>query len=153
MDHAAPITYSEFINGQQEVVGRTDYPSEQGREIEWQLSVGSKTYPVTPVNSVAESWSQLRKAVAHYGKHPVSVTPQQYHSTKFVAGLDFEMLPEVGYNGLSTKNGEMITFKLKAVDINTLNAGSGAQDNNTYMPDKLFMVLCTDNIIESQIRV
>ena len=101
-----------------------------------------------PVNSIAESYSQLRIAVARYGKHPISITPQQYHSSKFVAGLDLEMLPEVGYTGISTKNGEMLTFKLKAVDITALNAGALVADGNTQMPDQLFMVLCTDNILE-----
>ena len=65
---------------------------------------GGKTYPRKPVNSIAESWSQLRKAVARYGKHPISIKPEQYHSIEFVAGLDLEMLPEVGYSGLSTHN-------------------------------------------------
>ena len=116
------------------------------QEIEWQIGIGGKTFPQTPVNSIAESFSQLRKAVARYGKHPVSITPAQYHSTKFVAGLDMEALPQVGYTGLSTKNGEMITVKVKAVDKSALDAGQVAP--NTKMPDQLFMVLCTDNIIE-----
>ena len=127
---------------------KNSYPYEQGRELEWHIQIGGKTFPQTPVNFVAESWSQLRKAVARYGKQPVSVTPTQYHSTKCVAGLDMEMLPEVGYTGRSTKNGDMITLKVKAVDITKLNNGSGVNDNNTYMPDQLFMVLCIDSILE-----
>ena len=125
-----------------------NFPYDADRELEWQLQIGGKTYPQMPVNSIAESWSQLRKMVSHYGKHPISITPSQYHSTKFVAGLDLEMLPEVGYTGLSTKNGEMITVKVKAVDISKLDAGSVAADGNTHMPTSLFMVLCTDNVIE-----
>ena len=149
MDHATPITYTVAAVGTApEVTTRTDYPYENGREIEWQVQIGGKTYPQMPVNSVSESWSQLTKAVARYGKHPVSMTAGQYHSTKFVAGLDLEMLPEVGYTGISTKNGEMITVKVKAVDLAALNAGSGVPDGNTYMPDQLFMVLCTDCILE-----
>lgn len=79
-----------------------------------------KTYPQMPVNSIAESWSQLRKMVARYGKRPGSITSKQYHSSKCVAGLDLEMLPEVGYTGLSVRNGQMLTFKVKAVDISML---------------------------------
>ena len=115
-------------------------PCDIDQELEIQLQVGSKTYPQTPVNSIAESWSQLRKAVARYGKHPVSITPAQYHSTKYVFGLDMETLPEVGYTGLSTKNGEMITVKVKAVNPSTAMTG--------HMPTSLFMVFCNDSIIE-----
>ena len=97
-------------------------------------------HPQTPCSSIADSWSQLRKAVARYGKHPVSITPAQYHSTKYVFGLDMEALPQVGYTGLSTKNGEMITVKVKAVNPTATMTGQ--------MPTSLFMVLCTDNIIE-----
>ena len=42
----------------------------------------------------------------------------------------------------------MLTFRVKALDITALNAGATANDGNTQMPDQLFMVLCTDNIIE-----
>ena len=51
-----------------------------------------------------------------------------------------EALPQVGYTGLSTKNGEMITVKVKAVNPSSTMTGQ--------MPTSLFMVLCTDNIIE-----
>ena len=121
-------------------------PYDADKELEWQIQVGAKTYPQTPVNSIAESWSQLRQAVARYGKHPVSITPAQNHSTKFVAAIDMEMLPEVGYSALSLKSGEMITVKVKAVDKALLDDGLIAP--NTNMPTSLSMVLCTDNVIE-----
>ena len=116
------------------------YPYDIDQELELQIQIGGKTFPQTPVNSIAESWSQLRKAVARYGKHPVSITPAQYHSTKYVFGYDFEMLPEVGYTGISTKNGEMITVKVKAVNPSSAMTAD--------MPTSLFMVLCNDSIIE-----
>ena len=50
------------------------------------------------------------------------------------------MLPEVGYTGLPTKNGEIISVKVKA--LNPLNIMI------EHMPTSLFMVLCTDNVIE-----
>ena len=117
-----------------------NFPYDIDQELELQIQIGGKTYPQTPCSSIAESWSQLRKAVARYGKHPVSITPAQYHSTKYVFGLDMEALPQVGYTGLSTKNGEMITVKVKAVNPSNTMTGQ--------MPTSLFMVLCTDNIIE-----
>ena len=116
------------------------YPYDVDFELEWSIQIGGRQFPQTPINSIAESWSQLRKAVARYGKLPVSITSAQYHSTKFVAGLDLESLPTVGYTGLSTKNGEMITVKVKAVSPSTAMTG--------HMPTSLFMVLCTDNILE-----
>ena len=33
-------------------------------ELEFQLQIGGKSFPQMPINSIAESWSQLRKAVA-----------------------------------------------------------------------------------------
>ena len=115
-------------------------PYDADNELELQIQIGGKTFPQTPVNSVSESYSQLRKAVARYGKHPVSITAQQYHSTKYVFGLDMEALPEVGYTGISTKNGEMITVKVKAVNPSTAMTAD--------MPTSLFMVLCNDSILE-----
>ena len=52
--------------------------------IEFQLQIGGKSFPQMPTNSISESWSQLRKAVAAYGKHPLSTKAREYHSTKFV---------------------------------------------------------------------
>ena len=108
-------------------------------ELEFQLQIGGKSFPQMPINSIAESWAQLRKAVAAYGKHPSSTKAREYHSTKFVQGLDLEKLSGASYTGISTKNGEMITDKVKAVNTGTLN---------THMPISLHMVLCTDNILE-----
>ena len=116
------------------------------RELEWQIQIGGVTYPQTPVNSIAETFSQLRKTVAHYGKKPVSLTPTEYQSSKFVISYDFEMLSEVGYTGVSTTNGQMITVKVKPKDKSLLNSGQTA--GTDLMPDQLFMVLCTDNILE-----
>jgi len=118
---------------------QVEYTYDADYELEFQLQVGGKSFPQMPINSVAESWAQLRKAVAAYGKHPLSTKAREYHSTKFVQGLDLEKLSGVGYTGLSTKNGEMITVKVKAVNTTTLN---------THMPTSLFMVLCTDNILQ-----
>ena len=115
------------------------YTYDANYELEFQLQVGGKSFPQMPINSIAESWSQLRKAVAAYGKHPLSTKAREYHSTKFVQGLDLEKLSGVGYTGLSTKNGEMITVKVKSVNTATLN---------NHMPTSLFMVLCTDNILQ-----
>lgn len=115
------------------------YTYDANYELEFQLQVGGKSFPQMPINNVAESWAKLRSAVAAYGKHPLSIKSREYHSTKFVQGLDLEKLSGVGYTGLSTKNGEMITVKVKAVNTTTLNA---------HMPTSLFMVLCTDNILE-----
>ena len=70
-------------------------PYDVDQELELQIQVGGKTFPQTSVHSIAGSWSQLRKAVARYGKHPVSITPAQYHSTKYVFGIDMEMLPKL----------------------------------------------------------
>ena len=92
-----------------------------------------------PINSVAESWSQLRKAVARDSKALLSTTAKEHHSTRLVQGLDLEKLGGVGYTGISTKTGEMIIVKMKAVNTTTLAAS---------MPTSLFMVLCTDNILE-----
>ena len=58
------------------------------------------------------------------------------------------MLSEVGYTGVSTSNGQMITVKLKPKDKSLLNLLSDGTIPNDLMPDQLFMVLCIDNIFE-----
>ena len=114
------------------------------RELEWQIQIGGVVYPQTPVNSIAETYAQLRQTVANFGKEPLSILPTEYHSSRFVIGYDFEMLPDVGYTGVNTKSGQMLTVKLKPKDRSLINNGTAAD----LMPDQLFMVLCTDNILE-----
>ena len=68
-------------------------------EHQFQVQIGSKLIPEYPVNSLAESLSQLRKTVGH----PFQMFGRWYRTTKYILGLDLEKVSGAGFTGLSTK--------------------------------------------------
>ena len=114
---------------------------DSGYELEYQVQIGSKLYPEYPVRSVAEAFSQLRKAVGlNYGTHSLELTQDQYRSDKFIVGIDTEMISEMGFTGLNTKNGELMNIKVSAYNKSTLLAAN--------MPESMTVYLNSDQIME-----
>ena len=65
----------------------------------------------------------------------MSITPRQYRSDSFIVGIDTEKVNEVGWSGLNTKSGDLLTIKMKS-------------DSSALMPTTLYTVLHTNNIME-----
>ena len=114
----------------------------KGYELEMQVQVGSKLFPEYPLRSLSESYAQLKKAVGILGSnfHSMSVTPTQYRNEHFVAGIDTEKSIGASWTGLSTRAGDLLSVRVKAQDKSTLLS--------VGMPDTLFIVLHSDNILE-----
>jgi hypothetical protein len=114
---------------------------DSGYELEYQVQIGSKLYPEYPVRSISEAFSQLRKAVGlNYGTHSLELTREQYRRDKFIVGVDTEMISEMGFTGLNTKNGELMNIKVNAYNKGVLQAAD--------MPESMTIYLNSDQIME-----
>ena len=74
-------------------------------EHSYQVQIGSKLVPEYLVNSLAESYSQLKKTVGR----PFKMHSSWYRSRKYIIGLDIEKTSGAGFIGLSTKAGGLLT--------------------------------------------
>jgi hypothetical protein len=107
---------------------------DSGYELEYQVQIGSKLYPEYPVRSVAEAFSQLRKAVGlNYGTNSIDLSSAEYRKDRFIIGVDTEMISEMGFTGLNTKNGELMNIKVSAYNKSTLLASTMPQTMTTYL--------------------
>ena len=97
----------------------------------YQVQTGSKLIPEYPVNSVLESYMQLKKAVGRAFKMHSS----WYRSRKHTIGLNLGKISGAGFTGLSTKAGDLLTLNFK--DCTT--DGDGAADS---IPNRVF---CASN--------
>ena len=82
-------------------------------EHQFQVRNGSKLYHEYPVNSLAESLSQLRKTVGH----PFQMFGRWYRTTKSIIGIDLERVSGMGFSGLSTKNNDLIVLNFKDCEL------------------------------------
>ena len=103
-------------------------------EHSYQVQVGSKLIPEYPVQSLAESYSQLRKTVGRSFKMHSS----WYRSCKYIIGLDLEKISGAGFTGLSTKAGDLLTVNFRECD------ASGSADS---IPSRVFCALNYDCVM------
>ena len=82
-------------------------------EHQYWLQICNKLIPEYPVNSLAESLSQLRKTVGH----PSQMFGRWYGTSKYIIGLDLEKVSGAGFAGLSTKSGDLLTLNFKDCDL------------------------------------
>ena len=105
----------------------------------YQVQIGSKLIPEYPVNSLSESYSQLKKTVGR----PFKMHSSWYRSRKYIIGLGPEKISGAGFTGLSTKAGDLPTINFKGCD--ALGAAGS-------VPDRVFCALnydCVFNIQDS----
>ena len=122
-------------------VAPTNGDYDAGKEVEFQVQIGSKLYPEMPIRSSAESFSQLSKCLGIQNSpfHSLDISGTQYRSHSFIVGIDTEKVLQAGFTGINTKAGDLMTIKVKPVD---------ATSYGTTNPTKIFTVLHTDNILE-----
>ena len=115
---------------------------DKGYEIEYQIQIGSKLFPEYPVRSLSESYAQLKKCLGILGSnfHSVSISPLQYRTDHFIIGCDTEKALQAGFTGLNTRQGDLLSIKVKAMDKSTLTTSK--------MPDTMYIVLHSDQIME-----
>ena len=83
-------------------------------EPELQLQVGSKLFPEIPIRSSHEAYYQLRKALGSHqpvSAYAVNISDHEYRNFKFIVTFDCEQQTNVGFSGLNTRAGDLITLK------------------------------------------
>jgi hypothetical protein len=82
--------------------------------METQLQLDSFLYPETKMDSLGEHFSKLAEAAATYDQRlaTLSLTPQKYRETGFVAGINLMRAPGSAFSGLNTRTGSLLVLKL-----------------------------------------
>jgi len=116
--------------------------------VEVQIQIGARKFPEYPTTGLAEAFYRLRLAIgAHFGDVPIAVLPQEFRSSKFIIGCDFEKAASgpgggVAFSGISSRGGELLTIEYK---------GFGVPDpdpNVSTTPTQSFVSLNFDAILE-----
>ena len=142
--YKAPATATavdkEWLNFMHPMTASANY--NKGYELETQIQVGSKLFPEYPLRSTSEAYAQLKKSVGILGSnfHSMSITPAQYRNEHFVIGIDTEKAIGASWTGTNTRAGDLLSVRVKAQDKSTLTSA--------LMPDQLFIVLHSDQIVE-----
>jgi hypothetical protein len=131
-------TWNRFYNPQSKLTPADRYSSKH--ELEWQVSIGSLTFPVYPCTSTAQSLYRLKQSlgIANSSFHAMNLTYAKYTNNTFILGLDLEKICELGFSGINTKANDLITIRTKWGDV----------ENSNILPLKLYCVLCSDQILE-----
>ena len=111
----------------------------QSGEIEFQMQLGNKLYPETPIRSHSESFYQLRKClgVQSSALHSFNVSGQEYRRRKVILGIDTEAILSAAFSGKNTRSGHLLNIKL-----DHLGTNSAKYAHNMYV------ILHSDNIME-----
>ena len=81
---------------------------DRSKELEFQMQIGANLYPEMGIRSIAESFSQLKKALAvHSSNAQMSMVQRDYRSNKFVIGLGTENLAGSSFSGYNSKAGDL----------------------------------------------
>jgi hypothetical protein len=132
-------TFNTFISSMSDntfFANKYDY----GKELQWQLQIGSKMFPEYPCRSMAETFYQLKKALGIHGSsyHSLSISADQYINDHFIIGVDTEKILEAGFTGLNTKAGDLMVLR-----------GKGSNANmTTAWASNVYIVLHTEMILE-----
>ena len=107
--------------------------------LEVQVQIGSNKYPEYPVNSLAEFYYRLRLALGvHFGDSPISVTPHEFRSRKFMVGIDMEKAATgpgggVSFTGISTRGGELLTVDYKNLGVFSEDASADTTAKQSFV--------------------
>ena len=111
--------------------------------MEFQLQIGSRTYPQYPVRNVSEAAYHLHKTLGMTMSGTTSIGPVEYHHTAFIAAINLERAVNgagegASFSGESTIGGEMITLNIK--NMPNINA-------NASLPTAIYITCFYDSIM------
>ena len=109
-------------------------------EIQWQISVGSLTFPVYGCRSLSESYYRLKSALGILPSsfHALDISFIEYKDTHFIIGCDMERITDAAWSGLNTKAGDLVSVK-------TLWDSSIP---TSLLPLKMYVVMTADYMLE-----
>jgi hypothetical protein len=120
------------------VVGRRLFNSTQ--EVEVQVLVGNKTFPIFPIRSASEAFAQLKKALGVHGSsfHSFSIDDiRKYCCDHFIIGIDTEKVLGASFSGINCRQ-DLITIKGKPANGNAFARNIG----------KIWITLQADYVVE-----
>ena len=91
--------------------GGTDGTYDSAKELQFQVQIGAKSIPERPIESISQAHYNLKRAL---GKKNIGPKQSDYIVNKFAYGLDLEAVPGVLGQGLNTRQGDLMTIKLKS---------------------------------------
>ena len=110
------------------------------RELQIQMLVGNKTFPVFPMRSGAEQYYQLKKSLGIHGSsfHSISIdTLAKYMNDHYIVGIDTEKVLGASFSGINCRQ-DLITIQAKG-------ANSGDVPD---MPRQIYVILQPDYVVE-----
>jgi hypothetical protein len=114
------------------------YLSPQGQNLSLRSQVGDVATPDMPCDNMAQFFHRLLHTVGlkNSPSHTLCITHDVYRSDSFVAGTDFESVPEAHGSGISTHGASLV------LDIR--NLGTDAND----LPTMAFLTTVSENLIQ-----
>ena len=111
----------------------------QEGEVEWQMQLGNKLYPETPVRSHSESFYQLRKClgVQSSALNSFNIDGQSYRRRRFVIAMDTEAVLQASFSGKNTRAGDLLNIKFEHLGT-----------DSTKYAHNMYVILHSDNIME-----
>jgi hypothetical protein len=113
---------------------------DKDKEVQVQVLVGNKTFPVFPIRSAAEAYYQLKKALGIHGSafHSISIdTYKKYLQNHFIIGIDTEKVIGASFTGINCRQ-DLISINVKGA-----NADLGAD-----APEQIYVILQPDYVVE-----
>lgn len=109
-------------------------------ELQWQISVGSLTFPVYPCRSTSETFYRLKQSLGILPSsfHALDISFIEYKDTHFIIGCDMEKITDAAWSGLNTKAGDLVSVK-------TLWDSSIP---SSILPLKMYVVMTADYMLE-----
>ena len=111
------------------------------REVQWQVLIGNKTYPIMPLRSAAEAYYQLQKGLGIHGSawHSISIDSlTKYVNDHYIVALDTERVLGASFSGINCRQ-DLLTVQAKGANL-SLETG--------VLPDQIYVVLNADYIVE-----
>jgi len=110
-------------------------------ELQVQMLVGNKTFPVFPMRSGAEQYYQLKKSLGIHGSafHSISIdTLAKYMNDHYIVGIDTEKVLGASFSGINCRQ-DLITIQAK---------GANATIPGANNPDQIYVILQPDYVVE-----
>jgi hypothetical protein len=109
-------------------------------ELQIQMLVGNKTFPVFPMRSGAEQYYQLKKSLGIHGSafHSISIdTLAKYMNDHYIIGIDTEKVLGASFSGVNCRQ-DLITISGRPANGNFGLTG----------PNKIWVTLQADYVVE-----
>ena len=115
-------------------------PYSSSSELQWQISIGSLTFPVYPCRSTAETFYRLKQSLGILPSsfHALDISFVQYKDTHFIIGVDLEKVTDAAWTGLNTKAGDLVSVKTTWDPSIATN----------ILPLKMYVVMTADYLLE-----